>query len=102
MSSISRRDILKSSAAMLGLAAIQGEAGQVTDVLGTPRDSARPRLTAEIGKVDPVATDVYFHEGNLIAKGTCNNGWVVFEDYVLVSSLDKRVSSVSIRKKVFS
>jgi len=37
----------------------------------------------EVGKVDPIGTDAYFHEGNL-AQGHCNNGWVVFEDYVLV------------------
>jgi cyclase len=43
-----------------------------------------PAKTAEIGKVDPVAPDVYFHEGDLQGKGHCNNGWVIFEDYVLV------------------
>jgi glyoxylase-like metal-dependent hydrolase (beta-lactamase superfamily II) len=31
-----------------------------------------------------VSKDVYFHEGDLLAKGHCNNGWVIFEDYVLV------------------
>ena len=30
-----------------------------------------------------LAPDVYFYEGD-ISKGHCNNGWVVFEDYVLV------------------
>lgn len=39
---------------------------------------------AEINKVETVAPDVYFHEGDLTGKGHCNNGWVVFEDYVLV------------------
>jgi len=37
----------------------------------------------EVDKVDPIAPEVYFHEGNL-ARGHCNNGWVIFEDYVLV------------------
>lgn len=41
-------------------------------------------LWAEINTVETVAPDVYFHEGDLNAKGHCNNGWVVFEDYVLV------------------
>ena len=36
-----------------------------------------------VGKVQQVAPDVYFYEGD-IGKGHCNNGWVVFEDYVLV------------------
>lgn len=39
---------------------------------------------AEINKVETVAPDVFFHEGDLAAKGHCNNGWIIFEDYVLV------------------
>ena len=39
---------------------------------------------AQINEVRNVAQDVYFHEGALKDKGHCNNGWVVFEDYVLV------------------
>jgi cyclase len=38
---------------------------------------------AEVNKVQTVAPGVYFHEGD-ISKGHCNNGWIVFEDYVLV------------------
>ena len=37
----------------------------------------------QVGEVRTLAPDVYFHEGD-IAKGHCNNGWVVLEDYVLV------------------
>ncbi|MBM3834147.1 MAG: MBL fold metallo-hydrolase [Verrucomicrobia bacterium] len=40
--------------------------------------------TAEVNKVETVAPDVYFHEGDLGRRGHCNNGWIVFEDYVLV------------------
>ena len=36
-----------------------------------------------VGRVQQLAPDVYFYEGD-ISKGHCNNGWVVFEDYVLV------------------
>jgi cyclase len=36
-----------------------------------------------VGKVQQLAPDVYFYEGD-IGKGHCNNGWVIFEDYVLV------------------
>jgi cyclase len=39
---------------------------------------------AEVNKVETVAPDVYFHEGDLARKGHCNTGWVIFEDYVLV------------------
>ena len=40
--------------------------------------------TAEVNKVETVAPEVYFHEGDLGGKGHCNNGWIIFEDYVLV------------------
>src|SRR5438128_8351026 len=40
--------------------------------------------TAEVNKVEQIAPDVYFHEGDLQGHGHCNNGWIVFEDYVLV------------------
>ncbi|MEW6303242.1 MAG: MBL fold metallo-hydrolase [Verrucomicrobiota bacterium] len=39
---------------------------------------------AEVNKVETVAPDVYFHEGDIGRRGHCNNGWVVFEDFVLV------------------
>ena len=34
--------------------------------------------------VKELAPGVYFHEGNIRGKGHCNNGWVIFDDYVLV------------------
>lgn len=39
---------------------------------------------AEVNKVEQIAPAVYFHEGDLKNHGHCNNGWIVFEDYVLV------------------
>ncbi len=39
--------------------------------------------TSMVGRVQVLAPDVYFYEGD-IGKGHCNNGWVVFDDYVLV------------------
>src|SRR5438874_10482908 len=39
---------------------------------------------AEVNKVEQIAPEVYFHEGDIQAHGHCNNGWIVFEDYVLV------------------
>lgn len=72
MCKISRRELLISSTAALTAAAVH------------PKVAAKPVTPVpEIGKVDKVAEDIYFHEGNL-GVGHCNNGWVVFEDYVLV------------------
>lgn len=72
MCKISRRELLISSTAALTVAA------------ANPKTLAKLMTPAlEIGKVDQVAPDIYFHQGNL-AVGHCNNGWIVFEDYVLV------------------
>lgn len=42
------------------------------------------RLDGQINTIKELAPGVYFHEGDLRDKGHCNNGWVVFDDYVLV------------------
>ena len=42
------------------------------------------RAGAEVNEVQKVAEDVYFHEGEIQPSGHCNNGWIVFEDYVVV------------------
>jgi len=73
MCRITRRELLAGGAAVLNLAselpASQSSAGG-----------------AEAGKVDLLAPDIYFHEGQLSAQAdaVCNNGWIIFEDYVLV------------------
>lgn len=38
----------------------------------------------EVNEVQKVAEGVYFHEGELRPSGHCNNGWIIFEDYVVV------------------
>ena len=38
---------------------------------------------SQVGKVQEVAPGVYFHQGD-ISKGHCNQGWIVFRDFVLV------------------
>jgi glyoxylase-like metal-dependent hydrolase (beta-lactamase superfamily II) len=45
-----------------------------------------PAGMAEAGKADLIAPDIYFHEGRVAdtADAVCNNGWILFEDYVLV------------------
>ncbi|MEK6320262.1 MAG: MBL fold metallo-hydrolase [Acidobacteriota bacterium] len=70
MCDITRREMLIGGAALVGLSMKEAKALVA---------SRKP----EVGKVDPVAAEVYFHEGNLV-RGHCNNGWVIFEDYVLV------------------
>jgi cyclase len=39
---------------------------------------------AEVNKAEAIAPGVYFHEGDLGRKGHCNNGWIIFDDFVLV------------------
>ena len=39
---------------------------------------------AAVNDVTKLGADLYFHEGDLKAKGHCNNGWINFADYVLV------------------
>jgi len=43
-----------------------------------------PGLRAEVNKAEEIAPGVYFHEGDIGRKGHCNNGWIIFDDYVLV------------------
>ena len=45
------------------------------------RDETRPENRELSEKIAP---DVYFHEGDIKGHGHCNNGWIIFEDYVLV------------------
>ena len=42
------------------------------------------QAASQVNAVKELAPGVYFHEGDLRGKGHCNNGWVIFEDYVLV------------------
>jgi cyclase len=44
--------------------------------------SAAAPLRAQIGAVQNIAPGVYFHQGDP-RLGTCNNGWVVMDDYVV-------------------
>jgi cyclase len=41
-------------------------------------------VASQVNAVRELAPGVYFHEGDLQGKGHCNNGWVIFDDYVLV------------------
>jgi glyoxylase-like metal-dependent hydrolase (beta-lactamase superfamily II) len=39
---------------------------------------------SQVNTVKELAPGVYFHEGDIKGRGHCNNGWVIFNDYVLV------------------
>jgi cyclase len=41
-------------------------------------------IAGQINTVKELAPGVFFHEGDIQGKGHCNNGWVIFDDYVLV------------------
>jgi cyclase len=75
MCDVSRRQFLAGGAAFLSLVAEK-------ELLAGPI----PAGMAEAGKADLVAPDVYFHQGVVsdTADAVCNNGWIIFEDYVLV------------------
>jgi cyclase len=77
MCRVNRREFLAAGTAFLSVAA-------EADLLhgAVPKDAAQAAAEA-----DQVAPDIYFHEGDLIsenAPAVCNNGWIIFEDYVLV------------------
>jgi cyclase len=75
MCEVSRRKFLASGTALLTLAA-------EAELLGGPL----PAGAAEAAAAELIAPDIYFHEGNVSdnADAVCNNGWIMFEDYVLV------------------
>src|SRR5246127_1516826 len=75
MCDISRPQFVAAGTAFLSVAA---EAELLTE--------PKPDGMAEAAKADLVAPDVYFHEGDVsdTADAVCNNGWIMFEDYVLV------------------
>src|SRR5262245_22084844 len=75
MCEVSRRYFLVAGSAFLSVAA-------EAELLARPM----PGRMAEAAKEDLVAPDVYFHEGRVsdTADAVCNNGWIMFEDYVLV------------------
>jgi len=75
MCEVSRRGFLLGGSAFLSLAA-------EAELLAGPK----PEGMAQAAKEDILAPDVYFHEGQVsdTADAVCNNGWIMFEDYVLV------------------
>ena len=75
MCKLNRREFLATSAAFLSVAA-------ETEILGGKGVAA----AAQSVEADQVAPGVFFHEGSLTdnSAAVCNNGWIIFDDYVLV------------------
>jgi cyclase len=76
MCKVNRREFLVGSTAFLSAAA-------EAELL----HGAVPAGAAEAAEVDKLAPDIYFHAGDVTsenAPAVCNNGWIIFEDYVLV------------------
>ena len=75
MCDVSRRKLLAAGTGFLSVAAEM-------ELLGASNAAA----AAENGKQDQLGSDIYFHQGSLAdnADAVCNNGWIIFEDYVLV------------------
>jgi len=73
MCDFTRRKLVLGAAAVAGLSTSEAQ------------DQA-PSTTAadEVDKAVPVSSGVYFHQGDIEHHGHCNNGWIVFKDYVLV------------------
>jgi cyclase len=76
MCKVNRREFLAAGTAFLSVAA-------EAELL----HGAVPAAAAQDAEVDKLAPDIYFHEGDAVsdnAPAACNNGWIIFEDYVLV------------------
>ncbi|MGH9835999.1 MAG: MBL fold metallo-hydrolase [Blastocatellia bacterium] len=87
MCQVSRRELLLGGVALVGAAA------------ANPKTVAEPSPKPEVGKVDQVAAGVYFHQGNILV-GHCNNGWIIFEDYVLVVDANYPLGAQEIIPKI--
>ena len=75
MCKVNRREFLAAGTAFLSVAA---EAELLHGAVPAAAGDA---------EADQLATDIYFHEGDVVsdnAPAVCNNGWIIFEDYVLV------------------
>jgi glyoxylase-like metal-dependent hydrolase (beta-lactamase superfamily II) len=53
-------------------------------LLSTAVFAGAAKAADEVNQAVPIAKDVYFHQGDIERQGHCNNGWIIFKDYVLV------------------
>ncbi|HKX31753.1 MAG TPA: MBL fold metallo-hydrolase [Blastocatellia bacterium] len=91
MSKVTRRELLLGSAALIGLSA--------DDWREFEKEVRAAGPAPEVGKVDQISEGIYFHEGNIL-QGHCNNGWIIFEDYVLVIDANFPSGALEILPKI--
>jgi cyclase len=91
MSRVSRRELLFGSASLLGMPMNDWKAWEKEVLSSSPK--------TEVGKVDQVSDGVYFYQGN-IGQGHCNNGWIIFDDYVLVIDANYPSGALEILPKI--
>lgn len=70
MCELSRRNLLLATTAATGISKARAQESDAS-------------LKRDVDKAVQVADGVYFHQGDL-DRGHCNNGWIIFKDYVLV------------------
>jgi cyclase len=73
MCDLTRRNMLLGTALLGGLGDAEGK-----------NQSGQTKPTNEINEAVQVANGVFFHQGDIDHQGHCNNGWIIFKDYVLV------------------
>jgi cyclase len=73
MCDFTRRNLLLGTTLAAGLSGAEAQ-----------ESSAQPKSASEVNEAVPVAKDIFFHQGDIERQGHCNNGWIVFKDYVLV------------------
>lgn len=73
MCDVSRRNVLLGTALVAGLGRSEGTA-----------QTEPERSKDEVNQPVQVADGVFFHQGDIEHQGHCNNGWIIFKDYVLV------------------
>jgi len=56
--------------------------------------------SGEVNKAALISSGVYFHQGDIEHQGHCNNGWIVFRDYVLVVDANFPSGSQTILPKI--
>lgn len=81
---------------LLGTALISGAAG-ISEGAGQLEPPESPN---EINQAVQVANGVFFHQGDIKNQGHCNNGWIIFKDYVLVVDANFPSGALNILPKI--
>ncbi len=69
-------------------------------LLSTAVFAGAAKAADEVNNAVSIAKDVYFHQGDLEHQGHCNNGWIIFKDYVLVIDANFPSGALNILPKI--